>query len=338
MLLILAISLGFAFSSTPTYYKFSYSAGYDNNVLRFSKSEIKESNSNPSILGGANSFDSFLNKFSLATDKTIFIKKNHQVKYNIGISKTLYSNNINKDYWSGNVQLKYRWGSYKNIKYSFRHLNRFYLRHYIDRDISNDSYKPCFFSDQKQMLSFSQKVNKSTWVNLSYISLNRYYDRPFTEFDLDILSYRLKINRKFSSKILLSFQIENGQANNISYLKTAVSSDFDRSYKTKEFYVPLIMNDIISYISTLGMSYRIEDRKYIAENTYDPLHAGRSHQDRKIDMWFEKNINDEIKFIFQIRNRLRDTSSSYKWVDNLKSFRQTQISCKIQWGYIYDKY
>lgn len=338
MFLIVTILMTFLFSSTPTHYKFSYSAGYDDNVLRLSESEINQSSSDLSILGGAKSFNSFLNKFSLTSDKTLFVREHHQIKYNFGINRTIYLNNNNKDYWSGNFQLKYRWGSYKNIKYSFRHLNEFYLRHYINRDVSNDSYKPCYFSDQKQMLSLSQKLNRYTWVNLSYIILNRYYNIPFTEFDLDIYSYRIKISRKLSNKILLSLQIENGQADNINYLKTAISSDFDRSYRATELYAPLILSDIVPYLPTFGISYRLESREYIAESVSDPLHSGRSHQDRKIDLWFEKDINEEIKLIFQIRNRFRSTSSAYKWVNDLKSFRQTQINFKIQWGYIYDKY
>ena len=54
-------------------------------------------------------------------------------------------------------------GAYKNIKYLNQHLNSYYLRHYIDRDISKDNLKPCNFSDRNQSLLLTLPLKKRVW-------------------------------------------------------------------------------------------------------------------------------------------------------------------------------
>ena len=98
-----------------------------------------------------------------------------------------YVHNSNKDYWSGNISVKYKWGSYRNLKYSLRHLNSYYLRHYIDRDLSLNELKSCSFTDNDQNVSISNRINKRNWYIISFGFLQRYYDKPFTEFDLNLL-------------------------------------------------------------------------------------------------------------------------------------------------------
>ena len=80
-------------------------------------------------------------------------------------------------------------GTDKNLKYSLQHLDKFYLRHYINRDISNSEFEACFFSDRNNF-AISHPVSKKAWGILGVEFLQRYYAQPFTEFDLDITYYK----------------------------------------------------------------------------------------------------------------------------------------------------
>ena len=48
--------------------------------------------------------------------------------------------------------------------------------------------------------------------------------------------------------------MDRGTAKNISFQKTAVSSDFDRSYETIEWYVPVKFKSFISLFDHVGFS------------------------------------------------------------------------------------
>ena len=71
------ISISFLYTvafgvSTPLIISIGYHGGYDSNVLRFSQLEIENSSNNKEAMGGANSFDSYINKINTRLEKTIF--------------------------------------------------------------------------------------------------------------------------------------------------------------------------------------------------------------------------------------------------------------------------
>ena len=249
-----------------------------------------------------------------------------------------YAHNPNKSYWSGNFSTVYKWGSYRNLKYSLRHLNSYYLRHYTDRDVSRSSLRACFFSDRNQIITITLPIRKRIWYTIGTGYLQRYYDNTFTEFDLDIYYARLRLNKRIKKFGTVSLQVDRVSAENVTYNKTAVSSNFDRSYDAIEWYLPIKMDRSLSYFNQAGLSFRQEIRVYEAEALDDALHSGRNHKDLKIDLWLNKKISDRLEITLSSRFRKRDTESSYDWVKDLKSFKQMQLWCKIKWAFTYDNY
>ena len=323
---------------TPTEYVFSLATGYDNNVMRFSEKDYSEALLNSNILGNNTTYDSHILKFSLRGKKTIYKNKNNEIIFKGNFSISDYRNNKNKKYWSGGGDLEYKWGSYKNIRYSIRHLNSYYLRHYINRDIGNNTYEPCLFTDRSQNFLISQKFSKQSWSNFSLGYIQRYYDKPFTEFDLDIFYLRGKQNFRLKRFGKISIQYESGRALSKSNESPIRPSSFDRSYSFTELYIPTVINKNLIIVDELGLSYRLENRKYDAEDLNDPLHSGRSHQDSKYDIWIKKQIFEDMKIKLALRMRDRSTDSSYNWVSDLKSFNQLQTWISIEWKIDYDKY
>ena len=326
------------YAGTPFEYTLGFTSGYDSNVMRFSDEEFNEASTDSELMGGANTFDSYVLKLGLSGKKTIWGLDKKEVYINGSFNWADYKNNPEKKYWSGAFDATYRWGSYKNIKYGLRHLNSFYLRHYVDRDISNKSLSPCFFNDRNQSIIITQKIKKNYWVNFGVGYLQRYYDKPFTEFDLDIIYFKGKINKRVNNLGSIAFQIDQGRAKSESHYLPQRPSSFDRSYQTLEWYVPIKINKRIKYVDEIGISVRSENRKYDAEDLDDPLHTGRSHQDGKYDFWVKKEMYDSFSVSISSRYRTRNTQSVYSWVTDLKSFEQLQIWLKVEWDLIYDRY
>ena len=326
------------YGKTPLEYTVSISNGYDNNVLRLSKNELDRANRNDNILGGASTYDSFVTRAGLIFRKDLwnFERKSVGMKFLYS-----YSNNIHfyeKKYWSGGIDLTYKWGSYKSLRYSIRHLNDFYLRHYINRDISTNNLEPCKFSDRDQIVLITQKISKYIWVNFGSGYLQRYYAKPFTEFDLDILYLRGKLNYKIQRLGSVSLQVTTGRAISDSGELPKRPSSFDRSYSNMEIYMPLKLRFKNHFFKEYGVSLRIDERIYDAENEEDVLHAGRSHIDQKYDLWIKKNIRQDIRLKLSGRYRIRKTSSAYGWVEDLKSFKQLQCALSMEWDFVYDRY
>ena len=332
-LLVTAIS-----ASTPINIHLSYHSGYDSNVMRFSQKEIQNAADDRSMMGGAGTFDSYVSRVNTRLQKTLFVLG----KKELGIASTFnlsnYVHNNHKNYWSGNASLVYKWGSYRNLKYTLRHLNSYYLRHYVDRDISKNNLSACFFTDRDQSMFLTLPAGRRFWYTFGTGYLQRYYDIPFTEFDLDIYYFRLKVNKRIKNLGTVSFQVDRASAENTTYKKTAVSSDFDRSYESVEWYLPIKFDRSLNYFDHIGVSLRQELRVYKAEALDDVLHSGRNHRDMKIDFWINKSVSERLDITLSSRFRARNTDSSYEWVKDLKSFKQIQLWCKIKWAFTYDKY
>ena len=323
---------------TPWEYTLSLGTGYDNNVMRFSSEEISNAGQNPEILGGAQNFDSFVTKYGLVLKKDFWNHGNKDLSFRSKISFSNYVDTPEKRYWSGAMDIMFKWGPYKNLKYSLQHLDKFYLRHYINRDISNSEFEACFFSDRNNFFAISHPVSKKAWGILGVGFLQRYYAQPFTEFDLDITYYKARLNFKLMKIGTLALQVIQGRAISQSHLGTLRPSSFDRSYNTHELFMPLTLKHQIPFLESIGISYRTERRIYDAEDPNDVLHAGRSHVDKKLSLWISKGIAEDISLKLSTRLRSRETDSQYLWVRNLKSFNQLQFWLNIEWDLLYDKY
>ena len=100
---------------TPIEYGLILSGGYDNNVMRFSKNEIREASNDIALMGGSNTFDSFVTKLRLFAKKSFFNTSSRSAKVNMFFTVSDYNNTPEKKYWSGGLDVSYRWGSYRNI-------------------------------------------------------------------------------------------------------------------------------------------------------------------------------------------------------------------------------
>ena len=335
---LIILTLSKIWGSTPIEYTLAVTGGYDDNVMRFSQNEINEAVQDIGIMGGASTFDSFITRFSLYGTKSFIYSRSQSIDIKMLYSSSNYRNTPEKKYWSGGFDVLYKWGSYKNIKYSLRHLDQFYLRHYVNKDISNEQMEPCLFTDRNQSLLLSQRISKRSWMNVGAGYLQRYYAKPFIEFDLDIVYYKAKLNYKIKKTGTVSLQVNHGRAVNESHFLPDRPSSFNRSYETVEWYAPIKINKQVPFFKEIGLSTRFEKRVYDAEDPNDPLHAGRSHLDSKYDIWFKKNITEIVGLTLSARYRTRQTDSEYDWVKDLKSFEQIQFWLTLKWDMIYDNY
>ena len=138
----------------------SFGGGYDNNAMRFSDNEISEAAQEIGMMGGAKTFDSFIAKWGISALKELMINRKKSIKLRGSYSLSDYRDTPDKRYWSGGFDMSYRWGSYRNIKYSVRHLDEFYLRHHIDRDISVSDLAACVFTDRNQNITLTHRLSK----------------------------------------------------------------------------------------------------------------------------------------------------------------------------------
>ena len=313
--------------------------GYDNNVLKLSSVEKKDAALEGDILGGADTFDSHYARFSLSGLKKIQLAdRKKQIQFYAKGNISNYTQNENRRYWSGNLKATYRWGSYRKLEYSIRHLDSYYIRHYIDRDVSTNELASCSFTDRDQRILVSYPIKRRLWTSGFVSYTQRYFDKPFTEFDLDIVTTALKISKKFRGFGTIAIEGKYGIADNITFGKTAKASDLDRSYTHVEWFVPISYNQNFFGFDNVGFSMRRDIRIYGAETLADPLHSGRSHEEVKWDVWGEKNLSENLTLKGSLRYRIRTTNSQFEWVSELKTFDQVQAWVILEWDMIYDRY
>ena len=313
--------------------------GYDNNVLKLSSVEKKDAALEGDILGGADTFDSHYARFSLSGLKKIQLAdRKKQIQFYAKGNISNYTQNENRRYWSGNLKATYHWGSYRKLEYSIRHLDSYYIRHYIDRDVSTNELASCSFTDRDQRILVSYPIKRRLWTSGFVSYTQRYFDKPFTEFDLNIVTTALKISKKFRGFGTIAIEGKYGIADNITFGKTAKASDLDRSYTHVEWFVPISYNQNFFGFDNVGFSMRRDIRIYGAETLADPLHSGRSHEEVKWDVWGEKNLSENLTLKGSLRYRIRTTNSQFEWVSELKTFDQVQAWVILEWDMIYDRY
>ena len=313
--------------------------GYDNNVLKLSSVEKKDAALEGDILGGADTFDSHYTRFSMSGLKKIQLaERKKQIQFYAKGNIYNYTQNENRRYWSGNLKATYHWGSYRKLEYSIRHLDSYYIRHYIDRDVSTNELASCSFTDRDQRILVSYPIKRRLWTSGFVSYTQRYFDKPFTEFDLNIVTTALKISKKFRGFGTIAIEGKYGIADNITFGKTAKASDLDRSYTHVEWFVSISYNQNFFGFDNVGFSMRRDIRIYGAETLADPLHSGRSHEEVKWDVWGEKNLSENLTLKGSLRYRIRTTNSQFEWVSELKTFDQVQAWVILEWDMIYDRY
>ena len=313
--------------------------GYDNNVLKLSSVEKKDAALEGDILGGADTFDSHYTRFSMSGLKKIQLaERKKQIQFYAKGNISNYTQNENRRYWSGNLKATYHWGSYRKLEYSIRHLDSYYIRHYIDRDVSTNELASCSFTDRDQRILVSYPIKRRLWTSGFVSYTQRYFDKPFTEFDLNIVTTALKISKKFRGFGTIAIEGKYGIADNITFGKTAKASDLDRSYTHVEWFVSISYNQNFFGFDNVGFSMRRDIRIYGAETLADPLHSGRSHEEVKWDVWGEKNLSENLTLKGSLRYRIRTTNSQFEWVSELKTFDQVQAWVILEWDMIYDRY
>ena len=324
---------------SPVQWKVGLTNGYDNNVLKLSSVEKRDAALDESIMGGVETFDSHYARFSLSGQKIIQLAdRKKQIQFYAKGNVSNYLQNEYRSYWSGNLKASYHWGSYRKLEYSIRHLDSYYIRHYFNRDVSADELASCSFTDREQRLLASYPFKRRLWATGFVSYTQRYFNKPFTEFDLDIMITALKISKKISGFGTVAIEGKFGVAENITFGKTAVASGLDRSYKHFEWYIPVSYNIGIAGLDEIGVSLRRDVRQYGAETMGDPLHSGRSHEEVKWDIWGEKELSENLTLKGSLRYRKRITDSRYNWVSELKTFEQVQTWVTLEWDMIYDRY
>ena len=325
--------------NSPIKWTVGLTNGYDNNVLRLSGIEKSDATLDENIMGGVETFDSHYTRFSMSGLKKIQLaERKKQIQFYAKGNISNYSQNENRRHWSGNIKTTYRWGSYRRLEYSIRHLDSYYFRHYFNRDVSADELASCSFTDREQRLLVSYPLKKRLWATGFVSYTQRYFDKPFTEFDLDIMTTALKVSKKFRGFGTVAIEGKYGVADNITFGKTAKASDLDRTYKHFEWYIPFSYSQGFGELDEVGISLRRDVRQYGAETMGDPLHSGRSHEEVKWDIWGEKELSENLTLKGSLRYRKRITDSRYNWVSELKTFKQVQAWVTLEWDMIYDRY
>ncbi len=336
---LLAIGRVSQFFQAPWFYTLAITQGYDSNVLRLSSWEQELSAQDEFLLGSMNTFDSYFIRSRMAVSKTVYFQdRSRRITTTIDISRSHYVHSPDRQHWRAAFKLSYRWGAYKRLTFYVSRLNRYYLRDYLDRDVSGARLAKCYFSDEDHRLTLSYPLKKGVWFTGTVGLLQRYYSKPFPEFDLNISYVGGRVNFRLPYRGGLGLESEIGGAKNIGLNSTARASHLDRGYRYWEIYVPLKFAVEWKGLEEIGTAYRGEFRYYRAETFDDPLHSGRNHLDTKFDIWARQRMGSHITVQLTLRWRQRTTFSTYSWVEDLKSFHQIQAWLQLNWEGVYDRY
>ncbi len=322
----------------PIYYTSSMSVGYDNNLFRLSNLNL-ESNTSSNIID-SDTFDTGYITPKLQIDYQPYIFSSLKTDFDFSLSRNHYFSSPEKSFNILYSQIGIKFAPYQSFKFAHRYIPKYYLRNYIDHDMSTDVNQICTFSIESFSFSYSLPLLNKNWVKLRFIRTNYFYNNSFTEFDTRINQLELKYYFRFL-KMSNSIWYSYSDGDNISSGDGFFSSKINRSYIEHNLGFSLKKKiRKVNLLDNLGTSLMLENRFYKAENENnlsfssweDALHNGRTHSEVNFSIWIDRKLTDEISNQFKFKFRKRTVESDYYWVSDFKEFNKFEIIYKISFS------
>lgn len=320
----------------PIYYEFSAAAGYDSNLFNFSGSEMDAFSAISPELQDIAHFDSGSFKPVMKITYIPQILTGIETRFYGTFSQTFFPQASQKNYHSILTKIDFHFGSFHSLKTGYSFIPEYFLRRYSDIDLFNSPLEDCTFSKSTKFLAYTFPIVSSNWVKLQADQTYYFFNSNFTEFDTQMDQLKLQgsfnLNSYLKGNILIGF----ARGKNISFDAGLVSTHFDRSYEMVTGRAGLktvaLLNGELEF---LRVQAEIQNRQYLSESAYDPLHNGRQHIDIKLKFTVRKKLKPKVFIESYLNVRKRNTSSGYDFVENLKSFQKFEVGLRfILQGYL----
>ena len=322
----------------PLSYKYEMSIGYDDNFMRFSNFEIDSYDTQNRYLGDAKTYDSAIlsNAIQLKLSSKL---KTYQTNTILRLKHNYYSSSSSKSYSSFLGRFEFKLAPYSWIKLSYSLLPNYYLRTYIDRDLSSSDYHPCFFSNETAYVSYSHKIPiKKTWLDYRFVINNQFYNQNFTEYDSEIKGFEGTLKSKFIKSYYVTLTYLYYVSDNISYNSSSIpeSTKMDRSYTEDGFKFNLKKTLKDKIISSLGFKFYFNQRVYDLNSWYYESDNWKVYSDYDLRLEVSKKINN-IDTKISFRHFFREVSSSESdeiiWAEDYKNYSRNELWLKLGYNF-----
>ena len=259
------------------------------------------------------------------------------------LSYSYFSQSIHKSYLITNLSMEMKLRSYSWFKVGIRDIPKYYLRKYHDRDLSNIGYYDCTFSSQRYFISYSLPVQwiRKTWMKVYGDYTKEYYNRHFTEFDLNKYMIQVDFNQRLRKKHRIKLSFSHGNADNISYGSTMSSAAFNRSYvfdKVRGEFVYNLRKQ--KKIDKIGVTIQFEQRYYDLLSDHYSFDNWKYYLDGRTKVWIVWGHIDNmgIKTWYQYRWRNADSQlyGDFDWIEDIKSYGKHEIWLEFSYEFISD--
>ena len=241
----------------PIYVYPSLSFGYDSNFLKLSDGEIYQTVLGADILGDAPTFDSDIIKTKMKLVYSPVLSNRYETEFYFTFSRSIYGQLKEKSYSRFSLLYGLHLGPYNWLRIGYANLPEYFIRNYIDRDLTGNFRHPCNFSIEEVFISYSFPVGEVSWLRFKVKGINEFYNSHFTEFDQKKLTGQIVFHSEISKKMQYSVSLSHGGNKNIAYDSGLTSTGVDRSY---------LMDKI-----TLGLTHKPNEDPLIQKYIVDPL-------------------------------------------------------------------
>ncbi len=309
----------------PIYVYPSIAFGYDSNFLKLSDDEIDQTVLGDDILGDAPTFDSEIIKTKMKLFYSPVLSKKYETEFYFTFSRSMYGQLKEKSYSRYSFVYGQHLGPYNWLKIGYANLPEYFIRNYIDRDLTGDFRYPCSFSSEEVFISYSFPVGEVSWLRFKAKGMNEYYNSHFTEFDQQRLTGQVEFHSEFSKRMQYSVSLSHSASKNIDYDSEMISTVVDRSYLTDKITLALAhrphQNPVIQ---KYGVSISAEQRLYGLESELDNFDDWKFYFESNIYLWSKIQIHDDFSLKISYRYRNRDADSNpfgeFYWVEEVKDF------------------
>ncbi len=324
----------------PLKFKTNFALGFDDNYLRLSTEDLRGGDLNK--IAGSNGYSSYILKPSMYMDYSPAILDNKKTNIKSSLTYSYFTESINKSYLISRFSMETKLKSYNWLRFGIRYIPRYYLRNFLDRDISNVDYDECYFSSTEYFSSYSIPLKriKRAWIKVKLGLTKEYYNPNFTEFDLNKTTFQLTFNKRLKNKSRFKFEISNGHAKNISYGSGLLSTSLNRSFTFDKLRGDLLWQIKNQLIKNFLISVQFEQRYYSLESENYIFDNWKYYLDGKMKVKMDWNLSEFYGFSTLYQFRFREASSKlygdFEWVDDIKSYSKHEFWLEFSYKFITD--
>jgi|FLOH01.1.fsa_nt_gi hypothetical protein len=320
---------------SPVFYEIGIQTAWQSNAFNASVGEVEYTATAPEYLGGVTTVSSpeLVGLAKIRYEPRLW--RGYKSKVRASIFVHHFTEFSIKDFRSMSFNFEQNIGNYQSILLSFRNLPEFYLRNYLSKNATTGiaSREKCLFMEQTYTIGYAHRPFKKHRFSYELERQNVVYNAAFSQYDIGIYSMNLDWDWSKFKTLPISASLQYGKAFNLNEIDIV-----DRSYDNVNGRIKASLRLDLGGLESVSGKLGLDTRQYFSGDENDEIHAGRSHQEYRLEWDVNFAWDSSIKAKIYGGSRYRNVEAINVNIEDFKSFERWWLGLRLSYDFVWNVY